>query len=238
MELIRNRRIRAAAGIAAFLLLALPALAADPPGTHSAEEALNLLRSWVAGRYDNSLQAERDLANAGIPDELKHRVMYQLFVPVPVSVPAIPGYLIYQQSSVDGTEEPESITRAGLLQFFIDDAGRLRQRELNFKNLDAFKNAHREPERLRTLTLDDVRFDPGCDFLLSLTEPGKEVAGPMQAGACRFMSQGLQKELTADDAVTIRPDEYWFLGRFRDDSGRIMWGNASDEPVKLQRRAR
>lgn len=228
--------MRTALVIARLLFSIVPGsvLAAAPPT--AAEQSLELIRNWVSGQYDNSLQAERDLANQSIPDELKHRLMHQLFVPVPVAVPALPGYLVYQQSSVDGSEDPESITRAGLLQFFIDDTGRLRQRELNFKDLGAFRNAHQNPERFRSLTLDQFRFDPACDFFLSMTRPGREVSGPMQAGACRFFSQGLQKTLTADDAVTIRAGEYWFLGRFRDDAGAIMWGNASDEPVKLRRR--
>jgi hypothetical protein len=57
----------------------------------------------------------------------------------------------------------------------------------------------------------------------------------MKAGGCRFFSKGLNKQLVADDAVTIRPAEYWFLGRFIDDNGKVMWGNASDEPVKMVR---
>ena len=43
-------------------------------------------------------------------------------------------------------------------------------------------------------------------------------------------------ELIADDAVMIRPDEFWFLGRFVDETGKVMWGNASKEPVKMVRR--
>jgi hypothetical protein len=58
----------------------------------------------------------------------------------------------------------------------------------------------------------------------------------MPAGTCRFFSKGLNRELTADDAVWIRPAEYWFLGRFVDSTGAIMFGNASPEPVKLVRR--
>jgi len=112
----------------------------------------------------------------------------------------------------------------------------VRQRELNFRNPGAFKNLHRDPERFRRLTPDQFSSDPGCDFVLTLASSGEEIAGPMEPGRCRFFSKGLNKELTADDAVTIRPDGYWFLGRFVDESGKVMWGNASDEPVKLVRR--
>jgi len=240
--------MRAALLFVGLVLSAGAALAASPSAQPSlstrttagasadASTALGLIRQWVTGRYDNSAQAARDQANPAVPDDEKHRLMHQLFVPVSVPVPAIPGYLVFQQSSIDGTDDPEVITRVGLLQFFIDEAGQLRQRELNFKDIDAYKNAHLDQARLRGLTAAQFRVDPACDFLLRLAPSGLEVAGPMQAGACRFFSKGLNKELIADDAVTIRPAEYWFVGRFVDEKGAVMWGNASKEPVKLLRR--
>jgi hypothetical protein len=216
-------------------MLAAPVALAAPPG--EAERTLALVRAWVQGVYDNAAQSEADLANQAVPDELKHRLMHQLFVPVTVPVPAIPGYLVFQQSSVDGSEDPEAITRVGLLQFLPDPAtGIVRQRELNFADLGPWKNAHRTPERFRGLSLADFRVDPGCDFELRANAAGTEVQGPMPRGNCRFYSQGLKRELIADDAVWIRPAEYWFLGRFIDASGAVMFGNASPEPVKLVRK--
>ncbi len=234
----RDWQMRAAIVIAFLLLAVVPVVTVSADDRADAEQTLSLIRSWVTGRYDNSTQAGRDLASSAVPDDQKHRLMHQLFVSVPVDIPAIPGYLVFQQSSVDGSEDPETIVRAGLVQFLVGEGGVVRQRELNFKDLDAFKNAHRDPERLRALTLDQVRFDPGCDFLLRRAPSGSEISGSIQPGACRFFSQGLNKELVADDAVTIRPDEYWFLGRFVDETGTVMWGNASDEPVKMVRQMR
>ncbi|MBL8202508.1 MAG: chromophore lyase CpcT/CpeT [Chromatiales bacterium] len=236
MALIGLGGMRAVLIIASLLLVTGTALPAERGGPADARQALALIQKWVDGRYDNSRQAGQDLANDSIPDEEKHRLMHQLFVPVTVAVPGVPGYLVYQQSSVDGSDDPEAITRAGLLQFFIDDEGQLRQRELNFRELDSFKNLHRAPERLKELTIEQFRVDAGCDFLLTLNPSGTEISGPIRPGACRFFSKGLNKELTADDAVTIRPDEYWFLGRFVDEAGKVMWGNASREPVKMVRR--
>jgi hypothetical protein len=202
-----------------------------------AERTLGLIKAWVTGVYDNAAQAESDLADPKVADDQKHRLMHQLFMPVSVPVPGIPGYLVFQQSSVDGSEDPEMITRVGLLQFLPDPAtGMVRQRELNFIDAAAWKNAHRTPQRLSALKLDAFRVDPGCDFELRANPAGTEVQGPMPAGTCRFFSKGLNRELTADDAVWIRPAEYWFLGRFVDSTGAIMFGNASPEPVKLVRR--
>jgi hypothetical protein len=206
--------MRAAVMIGLLALGVVPGVGFSADKQSEAEQALGLIRSWVTGRYDNSTQATRDLDNPAVPDEQKHRLMHQLFVPVTVAVPSIPGYLVFQQSSVDGSENPETIIRAGLLQFFVDEGGTVHQRELNFRDLDAFKNAHRDPDR---------------------PPSGDEISGPMKAGACRMFSQGLNKELIADDAVTIRPDEYWFLGRFVDETGAVVWGNASPEPVKMLR---
>jgi len=227
--------MRAAVFIGLLALGFFPGARVSADNQSEAEQTLSLIRSWVTGRYDNSDQANRDLENPAVPDDQKHRLMHQLFVPVTVEVPAIPGYLVFQQSSVDGSETPETIVRAGLLQFFADESGTVHQRELNFKDLDPFKNAHRDPNRLRLVTLEQVRFDPGCDFLLRRSPAGNEISGPIKAGACRIFSQGLNKELTADDAVTIRPDEYWFLGRFVDETGAVVWGNASEEPVRMVR---
>jgi hypothetical protein len=236
MALIELQLMRAVFLFAALSLIPATALPAGRDAAGDGPAALALIRQWVTGSYDNSGQAARDLADDAIPDDEKHRLMHQLFVPVTVEIPAIPGYLVYQQSSVDGSDDPEAITRAGLLQFFIDEKGQVRQRELNFKELDSFKNLHRSPERMKALTLDQFLVDPGCDFLLQVNPSGTEVSGPILPGACRFFSKGLNKELIADDAVTIRSDEYWFLGRFVDETGKVMWGNASKEPVKMVRR--
>lgn len=224
--------------LAAVMLMAAglgtAAGAADAP---KLQWTLDLIRQWVAGQYDNSTQAAADLADPGLADDKKHRLMHQLFAPVPVSVPGIPGYLIFQQASADGSNDPATIFRVGLLQFIADtEAGVIRQRELNFKDVEPYKNVHRNPDRLRNLTLDAFTFDPGCDVRLLVNATGTEIHGPMPKGTCKFFSKGLHKELTADDAVTIRPAEYWFLGRFVDDRGAVMWGNASDEPVKMVRR--
>jgi hypothetical protein len=225
----------------AALLAVVLFLVAGPAAAGSADDAertLALVRAWVTGVYDNAAQAGRDLDDPAVPDDQKHRVMYQRFTPVRVAIPAVPGYLVFQQSSVDGSEDPETITRVGLLQFLPDPAtGIVRQRELNFVAPERFRNAHRDQRVLADVGPADFRADPGCDFPLRANAAGTEVHGVMPAGGCRFFSRGLNKELTADDAVWIRPDEYWFLGRFVDADGRVMFGNASPEPVKLVRRA-
>jgi len=195
---------------------------------------LQLIRQWLQpGWYDNAWQTERDVAN-GMPDRLVHRPMHQFFAPV--KVPQLEGWIVFQQASQDGSHSPDSLFRTGLLQFIVDEQlGVVRQRELAFKDPQRFRNAHLEPAALAKVTLDDVSWNPACDFLLQASAAGTEVRGPIPARTCWIESRGLGKRLWADDEVVIRPGEFWFLGRYRDDEGAVKWGNENAELNQLRR---
>ena len=67
-------------------------------------------------------------------------------------------------------------------------------------------------------------------------EPGgKAVSGPMDFGPCRLFNEGLGIEMIAEDEIRVTADEYWFLGRYVDEEGNVMWGTESDELNKLKR---
>lgn len=199
------------------------------------EAGLDQVKAWVHGGYDTTEQAAADVA-AGVPDELKHRVMFQLFAPA--RIPALDGYLVYQQASVDGSTDPDRIWRNGVLQFFVDDGtSSIRMRELNFREPESFYNAQFELSRLESLTADDFKWDAGCDFYLLPDAANNRLIGPIGENSCRMQAPGTGQELVAEDEVVITPDEFWFLGRFVDAAGRTMWGNASEEHVKMRRRS-
>lgn len=196
-------------------------------------DALSLVKLWVKGNYDNIAQTDADIA-AGLPPELTHRPMHQLFVPVEVA--GINGYLLFQQSSLDGSEEPGMIFRHGLMQYFYDaESGVLRQRELYFKDAEPYKNAHRNPTVLDGITLDDMTWDEGCDFYLEVSANGKMVSGPLIEGSCVLFNEGLQKNMYADDLVEITSNEYRFRGRYVDETGAVLWGTQSDELNRMVR---
>ncbi len=197
------------------------------------EAGLEQVKDWVSGGYDTTEQASADVA-AGVPDELKHRVMFQLFAPA--SIPAMDGYLVYQQASVDGSTKPDRIWRNGVLQFLVDDeTGSVRMRELNFREPEKFHNAQFDLSRLESLTAADFKWDAGCDFYLQPDPANNRLIGPIGENSCRMQAPGTGEELVAEDEVVITPDEFWFLGRFVNAEGRTMWGNASDEHVKMRR---
>jgi hypothetical protein len=153
--------------------------------------------------------------------------MHQLFVPV--DAPSIEGYIVYQQSSADGSENPTMIFRHGLMQYIPDeDSDALLQRELYFKDAEPYKNTHRNPEILLDMTLEDMTWDAGCDFYLTTNDAGTLVSGPLTDGACVMFNQGLQKNMYADDVVEITATEFRFRGRFVDEEGNVLWGTQSD----------
>ena len=206
---------------AALLLSGCAQEPADP-----AAKALQLVERWVYGNYNNLAQAEADAA-ANLLAEQMHRPMHQLFARV--EVPNLDGYILYQQSSFDGSENPGMIFRHGLMQYFPDDeSATLRQRELYFIDSEQYKNAHRNPEILQDLTLDDLTWDEGCDFYLEANADATLVSGPIIEKACVQFNQGLQKNMYADDVVEITANEYRFRGRFIDDEGNVLWGTESE----------
>jgi hypothetical protein len=225
--------------VAALMLLAAaaagPSSAGTAPTSPEAERALKLVQSWVHGQYNNKAQFDRDMANK-VPAGEIHRMMNQFFAPVTVTVPGIEGYLVYQHASADGSMNPRSLFRIGLLQYIPDPAsGKLIQRELNFKNGEPWKNAHENQSMFRKATMADVNVNPGCDFYLTANAEGTELSGAMKERACTMYNDGLKMTLYAQDAVVIRPNEYHFWGRFVDDNGQVRWGTQSHDLYQLVR---
>ena len=52
-----------------------------PTPQSGSEQTLNLVREWVQGNFNNATQAEADAA-ADLSQELMHRPMHRLFVPI------------------------------------------------------------------------------------------------------------------------------------------------------------
>jgi hypothetical protein len=219
----------------AGLVLGTSITAAAAADGAEAGRTLALVKTWVHGHYDNKQQFEREVA-ADLPPEKIHRQMHQFFAPVTVTIPGIEGYLVYQHASADGSHDPETLFRVGLLQYLVDPAsGKLVQRELNFKDGEPWKNAHQRQDILTQARMEDFNVNPGCDFYLTANAEGTEIRGTMKEKACSMYSPGIKMTLYAEDAVLIRPDEYGFWGRFVDDSGQVRWGTQSEELYQLFR---
>jgi len=200
--------------------------------TAPTQTTMELIGEWVYGQYNNVAQFEADMA-AGLPPEKTHRPMHQLFVPV--DAPQLDGYIVFQQSSMDGSENPTMVFRHGLMQYLQDpNSNAVIQRELYFKDPEPYKNLHHSPEILANVTLEQMTWDEGCDFYLETNESGDMVAGPLP-GKCIQINRGTGVEMVADDRVEITATDYRFRGRYVDAAGNILWGTASDELNNMTR---
>jgi len=205
--------------------------------THAAAadlaKTMDLMGRWMHGNYSTQGQHEADIASDK-PDSEKHRLMFQLFKRI--DAPGFDGLLFFEQGSRDGSTDPDMIWRSALVQILPDEKlGVVRYRELAFKDQKTWHNAHLTPEKFKGLTPDLVTWDENCDFLVTLNAAGTEIAGPIAKMKCSQINPGTGQRMYAEDAIVIKPDEFWFLGRYIDAEGRHVWGNESDELNKLVR---
>ena len=208
-------------------LLTTSAVAAD------LDKTMGLLERWIGGNYSSQAQYEADQASAK-PDTEKHRLMFQLFQRV--DAPGIGEVVFFEQGSRDGSTDPDMIWRSAMVQLIPDtQLGVVRYREVMFKDQVKWHNAHKTPERFKTLSAADVTFDPNCDFLITLNAAGTEIAGPIPKMNCSRMNDGTGERMYADDKIVVKPGEFWFLGRYINAKGEHVWGNESDELNKLVR---
>lgn len=195
------------------------------------EKSMALIAQWVGGNYSSAAQYEADQASDK-PDTEKHRLMYQLFKRV--EVPGFEGLMFFEQGSRDGSADPDMIWRSALVQILPDEArGVVRYRGLAFKDQTAWHNAHLKPEAFKNLTPDQVTWKPECDFLVTLSNDGTQIVGPIENMKCSRMNDGTGELMYAEDAIVIKPNEFWFLGRYVNAKGEHIWGNESDELTKL-----
>jgi hypothetical protein len=216
---------------AAALTLGVGILTAgSAQSTEKIDQTLALIEQWLAdGVYDTSAQVEADVAN-DVPENLKHRLMYQVFHKVDIKW--LEGLTYFQQGSSDGTLD--TTLRSGIVQYFPDPGtDTVRMRELNFNTVENWVDAYKDPVKIATITADDVKWDGGCDFFIVVNSEASEIRGPMRDGTCKLPEEQFGMVLVAEDELAIRPGEIWFLGRYVDENGTVMWGTESDELNKL-----
>ena len=217
-------------GMAALLLCGLRPAHAAPDDVAT---MMRLLPQWLGGHYSTQAQYDADQAS-NKPESEKHRRMFQLLQRV--DLPGFEGLVVFEQGSTEGTTDPEQIWRAGFLQFIPDPGhGVVRQRELHFKDDKPFRNAHLTPSKFKAVTADLLTWDEACDFLLTLSANKREISGPIPAKSCKVVNPGTGKTMYADDRIVVKSGEFHFLGRYRDEDGRVVWGNESGELNRLVR---
>lgn len=184
--------------------------------------SVNLLAQSMAGEFDNQPQAQ-DQPVWFVPLRWWHR-------PLPVR---IEGHLALfcEQANVLSLDNPYR-QRILILQPTADPE-QLRAEYRAFKQPEQFKGAAANPDRLKTLTLDDLEVLPGCE--LTVTYNGQRFkAEPKPEAKCCFQYDGKTRQVVL--GFEAMPDRFWSFDRGVDpETGQSLWG-ALMGPYEFQKR--
>lgn len=206
--------------------------ASQTPVALDLDANLARLSEWFGGEWDNY---EQVVASKGQDDATAlHERIHSMFLPV--SVPAIGGSVFFARQTLD--DDPSRLFRLRLYRFVVDtDNTGIRLDQFSFNNEKSWRDAHLAPERLSALTAADLRFAPDCAVYFSFDSAKEEFVGSTREGACKVASERLAKAVTVEDRIQIGADKLWILSTARDQSGRLIYGNARGVPHK-QRKVR
>ncbi|MCB1614303.1 MAG: chromophore lyase CpcT/CpeT [Xanthomonadales bacterium] len=209
--------------------------AASPaPAPLDLDANLARLSEWFAGEWDNFEQVQRDAEAPRGSGVTPHERIHALFLPV--SVPAIGGSVFYARQTLD--DDPTRVFRLRLYRFTVDDkADAIRLDQYSFNDEKAWNEAHRYPERLATLTSAQLRYAPDCAVYFKFDAGADEFVGSTRPGACIVGSERLSKAVVVEDRIQLGADKLWILSTAKDQSGRMIYGNAEGVPHQ-QRKVR
>lgn len=204
--------------------------AADTPAPLDLDAGLAQLSEWFAGEWDNYEQVYQakqapSAANA-------HEHIHALFRAV--EVPAIGGAVFFARQTLD--DQPDRVFRLRLYRYAIDrqrDAIRLDQ--YSFVQEAPWKSPTADLALLRQLRPEDLRYVPECAVYFRRDPASGGFLGTTDPGQCKVASERLAKAVTVEDRIELGADRLWILSTARDDSGRLIYGNAAGMPHKLRK---
>lgn len=192
---------------------------------------LELLMQWFPGEYDNQEQVyfeeELELAQ-DLRHERTHHVFHQ------VELPIFGTQVVYVQQNSD--DDPKKIYRQRIYVFAPDyEENAIRLTIHTPKDVAALVDAHKEPEKLKSLTLEDTVVRPGCEVFWK--REANQFRGYMKPGACSFESKRSGKRIIINDDLVLTENELWISDRATDEDGNYVFGNKAGIPHK-NRKAR
>lgn len=206
--------------------------AGSAPAPLDLDANLARLSEWFAGEWDNQAQVVAEQEQGGVAPAARHERVHALFLPV--SVPAIGGSVFFARQTLD--DDPKRLFRLRLYRFAVDrQGGAIRLDQYSFADEARWKDAHRKPESLAALTQEELRYAPDCAVWFRWDGQAEEFTGSTREGACRIASERLGQAVIVEDRLQLGADHLWILSRARDETGRLVYGNAEGVPHKQQR---
>ncbi len=172
---------------------------------------LTQLAHWLAGEFDNQPQAQ---------DQPVWFVSLRLWQrPLPFR---IQGHLALFCEQANSLYLDAPYRQRILVLRPSDNPQQGRAQYLAFKQPERFKGAGAQPERLQTLTLDDLEALPGCELTITYTNQ-RFKADPDPDAKCCFQYNGQTRQVILGFEATATQFLSWDRG-VDPDSGKLLWG--------------
>lgn len=117
--------------------------------------------------------------------------------------------------------------RQRLLCLEADASGQLTAQFYQFKNAAAVLGAGQDPDRLRSLTPEDIQFLEGCRLGVEQTNRGGYKAQLPAGCRCRFWTDGVERQVSLGFEVWRDQQTIHFHSNDRGidpETGRSLWG--------------
>jgi len=185
--------------------------------TSNDTSAVVTLAQWLSGEFSNQNQALKEPAWF-VNLRLWHR-------PIPHR---LDGHLAIFAEQANAIYPNQSYRqRIVTLQTQADSMQPLQAQYFGFKHPEQFKGAGINPELLKTLTLDDLEFLPGC--VLEVTQTEQRFMGRARTGdRCQFHYQDKTGQNKMGQVVLgfdVQADQFWSYDKGVDpETEKPIWG--------------
>ncbi|MBE9180562.1 chromophore lyase CpcT/CpeT [Oculatella sp. LEGE 06141] len=174
-------------------------------------QTLTTLAQWLAGEFENQVQAQ-DQPAWFVHLRLWHR-------PIPHSVEGSLA-LFAEQANVLYLNQP--YRQRILLLKETQDWSTLQAQYFAFKSPSQFSGAGADPEKLRSLSMDDLEYLPGCALTIA-HQSDRFTAQPAPDATCYFQYEGKTRQVVL--GFEVSQNRFLSYDRGVDpETGQGLWG--------------
>jgi hypothetical protein len=190
------------------------------------EQDLAELLGSIAGHYDNSAQVEADVRRGLRPphDALALAI-------VPVDDPLIGDHVFYVQEMA--ADDPRRVMVQRVWTFDITDK-KIVQTVWTLKEPLRFRDAHRDPDQLKSMMNQDVAQVRGCT--LTWKKTGARFTASNDPKACHSTSRVTSGTVQIDTRMELDANGFSLAESATDAAGQLIQGR-TDEPYVRFRKA-
>ncbi len=183
--------------------------------------------SLFEGEFDNFSQVYKEKEDKVAE---VHEHIHSIFKKI--NLPLLGQQVFYVLQYLDG--DSTKIYRQRLYSFKENKIEQAIQLDIySFKTDSLYYNAHVNPEKLTSITFDQLTKTDGCEVFWK--KHGDKFIGYMKDKACNFISKRSNKKIFITDSLMLNKDEIWIRDEAEDEKGNYVFGHKGKIPHKLKR---